>query len=79
MACERRSAVGAHFPLHGGRRGWQLAAVKVAVPPASTVWLAGSWSRRRSPRQRGGGAGRRVPTLLVKTASYSLPLSPLVP
>ena len=47
------------------------AAVKVAVSPASTVWLAGFVVRSgRSPPSTWRGCSSTVPTLLVKTASY---------
>ena len=54
--------------------GLELATVKVAVAPALTVWLAGSvvtWSTVSVAAD----VVAAVPTLLLKTASYSLPFS----
>ena len=52
------------------------AAVKVAVLPALTVWSAGFVvTVERSPTVNVAAVLVAVPALLVKTASYSLPLS----
>ena len=61
-------------------RGLPLAAaVKVAVSPASTVWLAGFVvTLGRNPPSTWRRVLVAVPTLLVKTASYSLPFSAAV-